>query len=202
MVDPIEATPAPRLRAALARYATAWTGPSDVRWLQRFHQLLDAHPNALSRSCRVGHITASAWILDHTGTSALLTHHRKLEKWLQLGGHVDEGEDDPAAAALREAREESGLVEFEFIQPAGHEVRTDALLPLDLDIHEIPARGDEPAHEHFDVRYLMRAAPGTLRPDVSETKELRFVEFAELQTLTQEESVLRLHRRALAWLGG
>ena len=97
-------------------------------------QFVRVHPDCFERSCREGHITASAWIVSADHRAALLTHHRKLDRWLQLGGHCD-GEADVAAVALREAREESGLVDLRFAY-AG-----DAPVPVDLDVHPIPPRG-------------------------------------------------------------
>ena len=82
----------------------------------------------------------------------MLTHHRKLDRWLQLGGHVD-GEQAVHVAALREAQEESGLQHFSFVKIAGR------LLPFDIDIHPIPATPAEPAHHHYDLRYLLLAGP-------------------------------------------
>jgi 8-oxo-dGTP pyrophosphatase MutT (NUDIX family) len=135
----------------LQRHAA--TGPDAAEIAARFLAFVGAHGDCLLRSCAPGHVTASAWILSPDGGSCLLTRHKKLGKWLQLGGHVD-GEQRVERAALREAREESGLQSFELLAP-GRE-----LLPLDLDVHPIPARGREPGHLHWDVRFLLRAAPG------------------------------------------
>ncbi len=95
---------------------------------------IDSHPDCFERSCQVGHITGSAWIVNRAGDRVLLTHHRKLGRWLQPGGHSD-GDPDTLEVALREAREESGL-----------DVRALDEAIFDLDVHLIPARGHEPAH--------------------------------------------------------
>ena len=86
----------------------------------RILAFLHEHENALSRTCLEGHLTAAALVLDHAGERALLTHHKKLGKWLQLGGHVD-GEVEVERACLREAQEESGMARFEFVAWAGDE---------------------------------------------------------------------------------
>jgi 8-oxo-dGTP pyrophosphatase MutT (NUDIX family) len=168
--------------------------PGDRALCDRFLAFVAGHDDCLLRSCVPGHITASAWILSPDGHRALLTHHRKLDRWLQLGGHVD-GEADLHQAALREAREESGMAGFRLCSQQGG-----LPLPLDLDVHPIPARGAEPAHLHWDVRFLLQALPGQELVLSDESHELRWVDAATLRELTDEESVLRLHRRAAAWL--
>ena len=104
-----------------------------------------SHPDCCRRQHVPGHFTGSAWLVSADGRRVLLTHHRKLRRWLQLGGHAD-GESDLARVALREAEEESGL--------AGLRVEAGV---FDLDCHPIPAHGSEPGHRHWDVRYIVRA---------------------------------------------
>ncbi len=176
------------LNTLLERYATAWPGEADI--VNRFRAFVATHDDCLLRSCVPGHITASAWILSPDRRSALLTHHKKLGRWLQLGGHVD-GEAVIEASALREAREESGMAHFEFEPWAG-----DVLVPLDLDVHSIPARRTEPEHDHWDVRFLLRAMPGQELVLSEEGTDLRWFSLAEIPTVTDEESVLRLLRKA------
>jgi 8-oxo-dGTP pyrophosphatase MutT (NUDIX family) len=175
----------------LARYAQRDSAAAAAA--ERFRAFAMAHADCLLRSCVPGHITASAWIVSSDGEQCLLTHHRKLDRWLQLGGHVD-GEEHVERAALREAVEESGMQRFELLAPGG------VLVPLDLDVHPIPARGSEPQHLHWDVRFLLRALPGQRLVLSSESKELRWVRGEQLATLTAEESVLRLQRTARSWM--
>jgi len=176
------------LNELLQRYEVAW--PAEHLQVARFRRFVAAHADCLLRTCVPGHITASAWILAPDGGSALLTHHRKLGRWLQLGGHVD-GEAEIERAALREAQEESGMQQFTFATWGA-----DGLVPLDLDVHPIPARGREPRHEHWDVRFLLRAAAGQPLVTSAESNDLRWVPAAELGRLTDESSVLRLARKA------
>ncbi|MCB1098718.1 MAG: NUDIX hydrolase [Verrucomicrobiae bacterium] len=178
-------TPLPELLAAYLP-----TTESQRTELQRFTDLLDAAGDAaFGRDHFVpGHITASCWIVDPGGDSCLLTHHRKLNRWLQLGGHCD-GDPDVAAAALREAEEESGLGGFEFIQSGIY----------DLDIHEIPARKSDPAHLHYDVRFALRSTTGKDFTVSDESNDLAWVAIADLEDYTTEESVLRLARNWRDW---
>jgi 8-oxo-dGTP pyrophosphatase MutT (NUDIX family) len=179
------------LTGLLERYAAAWPGEREL--VRRFLDFVRSRPDCLQRSCAPGHITASAWIVSADGARCLLTRHRKLGRWLQLGGHVD-GEPRVERAALREAREESGMERFELLAPPG------GLLPLDLDVHPIPARAAEPAHLHWDVRFLLRAGPGQeLRPS-DESLELSWLAAGELERYTTEASVLRLQQKAAARL--
>ncbi|MCP5153031.1 MAG: NUDIX domain-containing protein [Ectothiorhodospiraceae bacterium] len=155
----------------------------------RIRALVERHADCLERHCLPGHVTGSAWIVSPCGHRVLLTHHRKLGRWLQLGGHVD-GDPDVAAAALREAREESGSDDLELArEPDG------SVVPLDLDVHRIPARGAEPAHEHHDLRFLVWARSTDIRAS-AESLDLRWVAVDELHRFTDEESVLRLTRKA------
>ncbi len=171
----------------LRRYEAAWESETEI--VARFGQFIAAHDDCLLRSCVPGHITASCWILSPDDRQVLLTHHRKLNRWLQLGGHVD-GEPQIERAALRESREESGMTRFEFVEWAG-----EALVPLDLDVHPIPARGDEPRHDHWDVRFLLRCEPGQELVMSDESHDLRWFEAGAVSAVTAEESVLRLLRK-------
>ena len=176
------------LNVLLQRYRERW--PEEHELVRRFETFASEHDDCLLRSCVPGHITSSAWILSPDGALALLTHHKKLERWLQLGGHVD-GESHIEQACLREAQEESGMQRFEFVPwSAG------GLVPLDLDVHPIPARKQDPLHDHWDVRFLLRAEPGQELVISDESNRLEWVALEKLGEFTDEESVLRLHRKA------
>jgi len=180
----------------LGRYLERW--PEDRPRIARVIEFVKAHEDCFERSCREGHVTGSAWILSPDHRCVLLTHHRKLGRWLQLGGHSD-GDADPLRVALREAREESGMHRFRPLPEEGEPV------PLDVDVHVIPARQGEPAHCHFDVRFLLEAAPGQAFVAGEESHALRWVERARLGEFVNEESQLRMERRAsqvLARLSG
>ena len=145
---------------------------------------VEAHADCLLRTCAPGHLTGSAWIVTPDRTRTLLTHHHKLDKWLQLGGHAD-GDGDLQAVALREAREESGLIN----------VRAVSAEIFDLDRHWIPARKTEPAHWHFDLRFMIEADPAEPLVISSESKDLAWVEVARVTTLNPEESMARMVRK-------
>lgn len=171
----------------LHRYVKRW--PEDRARIARVIEFVRAHEDCFERSCREGHVTGSAWILSPDHRCVLLTHHRKLGRWLQLGGHAD-GDADPLRVALREAREESGLRGFRPLPDEPDPV------PLDVDVHVIPARGSEAAHAHFDVRFLLEAAPGQEPVASEESHALQWVERARLWEFIDEESQLRMERHA------
>ena len=136
-----------------------------------------------------GHVTGSAWVVSESHGHCLLHHHRKLDRWLQPGGHAD-GDPDILSVALREVREETGLTRLTALPVRG------VAAPLDIDIHLIPENAAEPAHEHYDVRFLIEAASGQDLVRSDESKDMRWVPVEDLARFTTEESVLRLHRRA------
>jgi ADP-ribose pyrophosphatase YjhB (NUDIX family) len=172
-----------RARALVAAYAPA--DPAQRRERDRILAFIDAHEDALLRTCLEGHLTASALVLDSRGERALLTHHRKLRRWLQLGGHVD-GDGNLPAGAWREATEESGIAGLA-IDPR----------PVDLDIHPIPARPGEPEHLHLDVRFVAHAPAGARETASEESIALGWFSPAELAGIETDESVRRLFRVVL-----
>ncbi len=170
------------LERVLERY------PEDRARARSIQRFVRSHADCFERSCAEGHVTASAFLVSADGRRFLLLHHQKLGRWLQPGGHAD-GEPDPLAVALREAREETGLARL-------HPFGAAAPLPLDVDVHAIPARAGEPAHHHFDVRFLLVAeAEETARPS-DESDALRWFDLRDLERVVEEPSLLRMGRRA------
>ena len=156
--------------------------------VDRFRTFVSTYSDCFERTLESpGHVTGSAWIIAPEGDAVLLTHHRKLDLWIQLGGHAD-GDPDAHGVALREGLEESGLAELRSL---------DEKLPFDLDIHVIPARKQEPEHAHFDVRYAF-VAPHRKFVVSDESHDLAWVPISELSSYTQDESVLRMARKWLA----
>ena len=120
-------------------------------------------------------------MVDLERAHALLTHHRKLNKWLQLGGHAD-GDSDILRVALREAREESGLATIRPVSTAIY----------DIDIHVIPARGSEPEHLHYDVRFLLEADRAAPLLASRESRSLAWTPLTRIAELNPEESMARM----------
>ena len=161
--------------------------PEEEAVIARFKGFVETHPECFERTLQVGHVTGSAWVVNEAGTHVLLTHHKKLNKWFQLGGHAD-GETDILKAALIEVEEESGLAAFE---PCSKAI-------FDIDIHAIPARGGEPEHFHYDVRFTVKSTGGHEYVVSAESLDLSWVDIEKLAEYTQEESMLRMGRKWLA----
>jgi len=135
------------------------------------------------RSNLEGHLTGSAWVLSEEGDAALLLHHVKLDRWLQPGGHADDTDASIIETARREAIEECGIKD-----PGLH-----APVIFDLDVHEIPAIGHEPAHFHFDLRFLFFVKKDTeLTRNLLETKAVAWVQVHELSAETTPQSIRRM----------
>ena len=165
--------------------------PEEFETVARFVSLITIHPNCFERDCWAGHITGSAWLVDAKANKILLTHHKKLERWLQLGGHSD-GDANTLNVALREAWEESGLnvVPYE-------DARLKAGELFDVDVHEIPARREDPAHFHFDIRFVLQVQGSENYTVSDESHDLAWVATDELESYTREESIMRMHKK---WL--
>jgi len=149
------------------------------------------HPDPFDRRIGEGHLTGSALVVADAGDRVLLLFHRKLGRWLQPGGHAEVSEHDGATVALREAREETGILDVR--------LHPDAPRPLDVDVHTIPARGDERAHQHLDLRYLV-LAPGSaaIQRAKAEARDLRWFDWTELPSLNLDPGL----RRALGTARG
>ena len=155
--------------------------PEEGVFRERMIELLDSSRDCFLRSCFPSHSTGSALVISADRHRALLHHHRKLDRWLQFGGHCD-GDEDVYRVAQREAREESGIADL----AAG------GMQPFDLDIHEIPARGNEPVHFHFDVRYVLSAPENAQFIVSQESRELRWFKMEEMLDLPLDEGMRRL----------
>lgn len=172
--------------AEARRILALWEPPNEEQRATRVRILdwIDRYPLDAHRRTRLeGHLTASALVIDARRERALLTHHKKLNRWLQLGGHCD-GDANLVHVAWREATEESGIQGLE-IDP----------VPIDVDIHVIPTRAHEPEHYHLDTRFLVLAPEGAREVASDESHALAWIGPAEIRSLSTDDSVARLFRR-------
>lgn len=166
----------------LARYRARPSLSSNEREsLSRIEVFVGEKPDCFERSNALGHVTASAWVMDHPGARVALVHHKKLGLWLQPGGHTD-GDPDVLRVAESEVREETGLKDLELLTPD----------LFDVDVHAIPARPGEGAHFHYDVRFLFRVVGSQTLRASEESHDVRWVDRSSVSRYTQDPSVLRM----------
>jgi 8-oxo-dGTP pyrophosphatase MutT (NUDIX family) len=187
-------TPYPRLRLAAALEALAAADEREALDRDRILAFVRRHADPFDRRIAEGHLTGSAITVSADGARVLLLHHRKLERWLQPGGHADPGECSGEAVALRETLEETGIL--------GLALHPTAARPFDVDVHAIPARGEEPAHAHLDLRYLVVApADAIVTPALAELHEIRWVEWEGVPALRPDHGLRRALAKARAVVG-
>jgi len=180
------------LLEALASYAPE--GPREEESLARIRRFVAGDADPFSRATPEGHVTGSAVVARADGSAFVLVLHRRLSRWLQPGGHTDDTDASAFETARREATEETGIARFE--APLGRAI-------LDVDVHPIPARGAEPAHLHFDVRYLF-TTEDDIAPEASEdpSRPMRWASLDEALSLGVDASLERALRKARNRLGG
>lgn len=156
--------------------------PAEKAFRERMLFLLESYPNCFERSLEHAHFTASAWVVNEERTHCLLTHHAKLNRWLQLGGHAD-GEAALWKVALKEVSEESGLKNLQLID---EEI-------FDIDIHLIPEYKGIPAHDHYDVRFLVLASMNEPLQFNHEAKDMAWLPLEKVkQQVKQNDSIVRM----------
>lgn len=170
-----------QLLQLLAEFARRHATQSSI--VAEFSDFVRDHSNCCCRELQIGHITGSAWVASGDGRRVLLTHHKKLNRWLQPGGHAD-GDTDIAWVALREVREETGLPDL----------RIEADI-FDLDRHWIPAYRDVPGHWHYDVRFVVHATGSEEFIVSNESHALRWYSIDDIaHTGEWDESLRRMAR--------
>lgn len=173
----------PAIQILFENYTSAFVEEMDFK--KKFMELL-LHPRAFHRDHLPGHITGSAWIVDASKQFVVLTHHAKLNKWLQPGGHAD-GNEDIVDVSLREAKEETGLKKIILKQST----------IFDIDIHRIPAHKDFAEHYHFDVRFIFEADKNEPLQITDESNDLQWVNLNQLEHYTNNTSILRMKTKTL-----
>ncbi len=159
-----------------------YKNPDEKVNVDKILRFLDMEKDCFSRSNAHGHFTASAWIVDTSHKWVLMTHHKKLNKWLQLGGHADENKN-LLEVAHTEAIEESGLFDFKYLSEK----------IFDLDVHQIPQYQDTPPHYHYDIRYIFKSKMDPKKIIVSnESKDVAWILKDDVLKKNNEESIKRM----------
>ena len=159
--------------------------PEEENFIYQFQALL-MHPSAFNRDHLPGHITGSTWVINPNRSMVLLHHHRKLNKWLQPGGHAD-GDKNVLRVALRELEEETGIKKSKQLVNG----------IFDLDIHPIPARKDFPEHLHYDVRFCFEVEEYEPIIVSTESLDVKWMSFDELKSNTINASLFRMMEKSL-----
>lgn len=155
--------------------------PHEAEIVKRLRAFIQANPNCFERALECGHITGSAWLVDLKGERVLLTHHKKLNDWFQLGGHAD-GNPNILEVSLTEAREESGI---EDVSPINGQI-------FDIDIHLIPEYKGTPAHYHYDICFAVQVDETEEYVVSDESNDLAWVAMNEMKQYSNTESMLRM----------
>lgn len=162
--------------------------PRDLN-AQKVLHFMDAYEQFWQRENQCGHLTASAWVVDTTQMKVLLTHHKKLDMWVQLGGHIEAEDKDIYAACVRELKEESGFTNLELVSKA----------IFDIDVHTIPiSNAGFPAHSHYDIRFLFQGdSSQTPIFDTKESHHVTWVDMNKISNYSNENSVKRMVNKTL-----
>lgn len=161
-----------------------WFQKGEEGLIEEFIHFINLNPQCFERSFKPGHLTASCWLWNYDQTACLFTHHKKLNKWLQLGGHAD-GDPDLLKVALKEAVEESGISQIEVI---------DSQI-FDLSIHPIPENSKESAHLHYDVRFILKVVQDLPFIISDESNDLKWIPIEEMTSFNLDPSILKMKNK-------
>ena len=157
--------------------------PQEILLVKRMIAFIKNTPECFSRYNTEGHITGSAWLVNNHH-QVLLTYHKKLHKWIQLGGHAD-GNPSILDVALKEAKEESGIFDLKLISDA----------VFDIDIHLIPANSKESSHYHYDIRYLISAGDVKQFKMSNESISMAWIDIKDIEFYSTENSLLKMKEK-------
>lgn len=161
-----------------------WFQECEKSLTKEFIHFINSNSRCFERSLKTGHLTASCWLWNYDQTACLFTHHKKLNKWLQLGGHAD-GDSDLLKVALKEAVEESGIAQIEVVDPQ----------IFDLSIHQIPENAKESAHLHYDVRFILKVAQNLPFTISDESNDLKWIGVEEMTSAYLDPSILKMRNK-------
>lgn len=162
--------------------------PDEKNKVEQTLRFIQNHKDCFYKSSLQGHITTSAWVVDTSGAKALLTHHKKIGTWVQLGGHVEKEDQGLYQAARREVVEESGLTEIKLLRP---EI-------FDLGVYEIPPYESVPKHIHYDITFLFQSLENSENISMSdESHDLKWFSLTGLLEGPFEDSVKRMAKKYL-----
>ncbi len=151
--------------------------------VERTRHFITQHPNCFDRTLAMGHVTGSSWVVNPAHTHVLMLHHRKLNLWLQPGGHAD-GDADIVQVVLKETAEESG-VDIAHVLLVSEDI-------FDVDVHTVHASKHDPRHEHFDIRFLVELDDRLPVPGNDESHEIGWIALDQVMRFNNARSIYRL----------
>ncbi|PIY11446.1 MAG: NUDIX hydrolase [Flexibacter sp. CG_4_10_14_3_um_filter_32_15] len=161
----------------LNNYQTSFD--EEIEFQKRMIDFLTQHDDFALRSNLTGQLTGSAWVINKEHTKALLIHHKKLNKWLQIGGHIEDSDQTIEETVFREVKEESGLKTLKLLS-------SNSNLIYDIDIHTIPQKKEVAEHLHFDIRLIIEADENeTLIPQNEEILDIKWYDLHQVQNLAE-----------------
>jgi len=171
-------------RRELLQYLNHYKTPfiQEAAMVGRTCQFVMQHKNCFDRHLAVGHVSGSAWVVNPARTHTLLMHHRKLNFWLQPGGHAD-GDSDILRVILKEASEETGI-DMQHIKLLSDQI-------FDVDVHTVHESVHDPRHEHFDIRFLVEIDDQLPIPGNNESLEIGWI---DLKDVSRFNNALSFHR--------
>lgn len=175
-----------RLLELLADYHTPFM--EEAAMVARTRRFIEQHEECFGRALLPGHVSGSAWVLNKARSHVLMMHHRKLDMWLQPGGHAD-NDPDMVRVVLNEVHEESG-VPLENIHLVADEI-------FDVDVHTVYASAHDVRHEHYDVRLLVEIDDGVHVPGNDESHDIGWIPLAEVLHFNNARSFHRLVKKTL-----
>ncbi len=170
-----------QLLQLLTSYKTTYL--EEASMVNKTIRFVSGHENCFERSLEYGHVTVSAWVVNPTLSHVLMLHHRKLNVWLQPGGHAD-GDSDIINVALKETAEESGA--------NSQNIRLLSADIFDVDIHTIHVSKHDSRHQHFDPRFLVEIDDTIALSGNDESHELRWVPLGQVLRLNNARSIYRM----------
>lgn len=173
------------LLALLARYRTPFL--EEAAMVDRTRRFVAEQADCFERALTIGHVSGSSWVVNPRRDHVLMMHHRKLDMWLQPGGHAD-GDHDPLRVAVKETAEEAGV--------APEHVRVLSPEVFDVDVHAIPATAREPRHIHYDIRFLLELDDRLVLPgNPDEAHAVAWIPLNDVPRFNNMRSVYRLVRK-------
>ncbi len=168
----------------LENYRTVFL--EEAAMLARTKRFVAAHHHCFDRSLMPGHVTGSSWVVNPSRSHTLMLHHRKLNLWLQPGGHAD-GDADMHNVVIKETSEESGLP-LENIKLLSANI-------FDIDIHTIYENKYDPRHEHYDIRFLLEIDDKLAVPGNNESHQIGWIPLESVPRFNNSQSFYRMIRK-------